>query len=677
MAPSPNHVLLVDDDQDQRELTTEALREQHPTVRVSEAGDASLALKMLEVSGPPDLVILDYSLPGMTGLEALREIKRRRPELPVIMVTGQGDETIAVEAMKNGAYDYIVKSRNYHQALPVIIAKVIQESRLRRELEEASLRGRRLFELSFDMAKEQKVEDLTRLLVEGAADLIGVESSFLYFIAGQREVAAARACGAAVDGSAKVGPLHRLGLLSEPYLTRRPLVIEEPQSHPLWSATPWRHDQVRHMLAVPLTSQGAVEGVLCLFNKRNGMPFTAGDLDTLSTLAVHAGMAIDNARFVEKMSRQAVTDSLTGLANHMEFQKQLGEEVDRARRYRNQLSLLMLDLDHFKMINDTYGHQTGDAVLIKIGQLLRECLRSMDQVFRYGGEEFAVILPETPEAGARIIAERIRSAIADAGYSANDDPALTVTVSIGIAAFPDSGTQRETLIGAADQALFYAKRAGRNRIAVHREIIGALLEHSPIKLESYLNDPQMKMLKDLAAIIDAKSPYTQGHTEAVTQCAMRFADKLHLRDGERKMLEYASLLHNIGVVGIPNKLLNKQGPLTDEERRLINSHPTLAQMLIKQTEELSSILPIILYHHERYDGGGYPKGLKGEEIPYLARVLSVVDAYNAMISPRPYRRRLTREQAIAELKRHAGSQFDPQVTAAFLELLEQEQSGAA
>ena len=153
---------------------------------------------------------------------------------------------------------------------------------------------------------------------------------------------------------------------------------------------------------------------------------------------------------------------------------------------------------------------------------------------------------------------------------------------------------------------------------------------------------------------------------------MRFAEALNLGERDKRNLKYASLLHNIGIVGIPSKLLNKQGPLTIEERKIINSHPTLAQMLIKQTEQLTSILPTILYHHERYDGHGYPNGLKGEDIPYLARVLSVVDAYNAMISVRAYRPKLSKEQAIQELKKNAGTQFDPRITEAFIALLQQD-----
>ena len=667
MSRSSAHILLVEDNSDQRELTIDALKEKDPDVRVSEAEDGPTALRMLQ-NNAVDLVILDYSLPGMTGLETLRELQQLKSKIPVIMVTGQGDETVAVEAMKNGAQDYIIKMRNYHEALPVTIGKVIKQSRMKRELEEASLRGRRLFELSFSIAKEQKVDALTQRLVEGAAELVGVEKSMMYLVDAQGQVSYTKSFGIEVAQDVLRGPLQRIGILSAAYIAKQPIVIHEPQEHPQWESRPWLHPFLRQMLSVPLVMQGEVEGALCLFNKNNHEPFSAEDVDTLSTLAVHAGVAIDNARFVERMEQQAVTDSLTGLSNHMEFQKRLTEEVDRSRRYHKEFSLLMFDLDNFKMVNDTYGHQMGDAVLKEMAQVLRNSLRSVDQVFRYGGEEFAVILPETPEEGAKIISERIRQTITESCYGKGSDRSLRISVSIGLASFPQDADQREDLIGAADQALFSAKRSGRNRVAVYREMLGSLMDNSPIKLDNYLRDPQM----NLAAIVDAKSPYTKGHTEAVARYATRFADKLDLNEGEKKNLEFASLLHNIGIVGIPSKLLNKQGPLTEEERKIINSHPTLAQMLIKQTEQLASVLPAILYHHERYDGQGYPNGLKGEEIPYLARVLSVLDAYNAMISARAYRPRLTKAQAIEELKKNAGSQFDPDIAAAFITFLEQE-----
>jgi HD-GYP domain-containing protein (c-di-GMP phosphodiesterase class II) len=181
-----------------------------------------------------------------------------------------------------------------------------------------------------------------------------------------------------------------------------------------------------------------------------------------------------------------------------------------------------------------------------------------------------------------------------------------------------------------------------------------------------LRDPKMKTMRDLAAAIDAKSPYTRGHTEGVIQYALLLAEGLNLSDDEKESLQIASLLHNIGTVGIPDTLLNKPGPLTDEEKKIIHAHPGFAQMLIEGSMKLESVLPAVLYHHERYDGQGYPNGLRGEEIPYLARVLGVAEAYHAMISVRSYRPKLTREEAIDELKKNAGTQFDARVVEIFI-----------
>lgn len=185
-----------------------------------------------------------------------------------------------------------------------------------------------------------------------------------------------------------------------------------------------------------------------------------------------------------------------------------------------------------------------------------------------------------------------------------------------------------------------------------------------------LRNPEIKTIRDLAAVIDAKSPYTRGHSEGVIEYALLLADALNLGEQEKQSLQLASLLHNIGIVSIPDSILNKPGPLSTEERKIIQAHPGLAQMLIKESHNLDSVLPAILYHHERYDGKGYPNGLKGEEIPFLARVLGVVEAYHAMISVRPYRPKMSHEEAVQELRKNAGTQFDPGVVKTFLEILD-------
>ncbi|HLG23247.1 MAG TPA: diguanylate cyclase, partial [Candidatus Manganitrophaceae bacterium] len=299
----------------------------------------------------------------------------------------------------------------------------------------------------------------------------------------------------------------------------------------------------------------------------------------------------------------------------------------------------------------------------------RRCIRTVDLPARYGGEEFTIILPETVGEKAKLVAERIRKSIEASPFSAPNGHLAHLSVSIGIASFPVDAVKREDLIIAADQALYFAKKAGRNTACRYGETLKSAIEKDQEKLSELLMDPKMKTIRDLATAIDAKSPYTRGHTDGVTQYAILLADALNLSEEEKESLRLASLLHNIGMVSVPDTLLNKPGPLSIEEQKIIQAHPGLAQMLIKGSTKLESVLPAILYHHERYDGGGYPNGLKGEEIPFLARVLGAVEAYHAMISVRPYRPKMTEEEAIAELRRNAGSQFDPRVVEVFVNLM--------
>jgi HD-GYP domain-containing protein (c-di-GMP phosphodiesterase class II) len=289
---------------------------------------------------------------------------------------------------------------------------------------------------------------------------------------------------------------------------------------------------------------------------------------------------------------------------------------------------------------------------------------------RYGGEEFTVILPETVGDRAKVVSERIRKSIADTSFIVPSGHSVQLSVSVGIAAYPEDANSREELIIAADQALYFGKEGGRNQTCSYGDTLKSAIERDQTKIAELLNDPRMKALQDLAAAIDAKSPYTRGHTDAVVRYAILVAEALQLNEEQKKSLQIASLLHNIGTVSIPDRLLNKPTPLSTEEVKIIQAHPLLAQMLIKQAARLESVLPAILYHHERFDGNGYPNGLRGEEIPFLARILGVVEAYQAMVSVRPYRPRLTPQQAIEELRRNAGTQFDPRVVEVFVSRLQ-------
>jgi diguanylate cyclase (GGDEF)-like protein len=663
MAKQSIHLLLVEDNIDQRELTLRSFRKKLPEVQITAVENGPASLQKLGEERY-DAVILDYSLPMLNGLEVLKLIQERGYLMPVVMVTGQGDEKLAVEAMKRGAYDYIIKTQNYHETLPMVVEKVIEKYQLKRHLEEATSRAHLLYEVSLAVATERKVAHLGDRLVQGAKELVHAKAAILALLDSEGSVQSIAVSELKIDPETLQGPLSRNGLFGLAYTELKPCVLDSVEGHPLWSATPAHEPPIRELLTLPFIREGKVTGVLTVINKEEG--FSQEDLDTLMTLAVHSTLAVENARFLEETERMAVTDGLTGLYNHKEFQKRLAEEVERGSRYGKEFSLLMMDIDHFKVFNDTHGHPVGDAILKEIVKITKKCIRTVDIAARYGGEEFAIILPETNAEGGKIVAERIRQSIDDSPFSTPDGHRAHLSVSIGLSLFPSDASKREELIIAADEALYFAKNAGRNRICPYSETLKSAIEKDRSVLEEMLRDPKMKTIRDLAAAIDAKSPYTRGHTEGVIQYALLLAEGLNLSDDEKESLQIASLLHNIGTVGIPDTLLNKPGPLTDEEKKIIHAHPGFAQMLIEGSMKLESVLPAVLYHHERYDGQGYPNGLRGEEIPYLARVLGVAEAYHAMISVRSYRPKLTREEAIDELKKNAGTQFDARVVEIFI-----------
>lgn len=668
--PEPRrHLLLVEDNIDQRELTLRAFRKKDPAVQITTAENGTTSLEILR-QRRFDAVILDYSLPQMNGLEVLAQIQQRGYAVPVIMVTGQGDEKIAVEAMKRGAYDYMIKTQNYQATLPITVERVIEKFQLKRQKEEAALRAHRLYELSLSITKERRVDLLIAALVNGVRELVDAEGALLLLVDAENgNILQTMSSGIELDQTALQGPISTAGFFGLAFAEKGPVFVQDPEHHPVKEQTPPHQPPLHQFLSLPLLFQEKILGVLTVVNKKEKGVFSQEDIDILSTLALHSAVAIENARFLEEAERKAITDSLTGLYNHREFQKRLMEEVDRGNRYGKEFSLLMLDIDHFKIFNDTHGHPVGDAILKEVVKLVESSIRNVDIPSRYGGEEFSVILPETPGERAKMVAERIRRSVDTHSFVTPSGHETHLSVSIGVASFPVDANEREELIIAADEALYFAKQGGRNQVCRYSETLKSVIERDNEKLTALLLDPQIKTIKDLASTIDAKSPYTRGHTDGVVEYAIRLADALNLSEEQKKSLKIASLLHNIGMVSVPDTLLNKPGPLSDEEKKIIQAHPGLAQMLIKGSERLEAVLPAILYHHERYDGQGYPNGLKGEDIPFLARVLGVVEAYHAMISVRPYRPKMTKQQAIDELRKNKGTQFDPQVVETFVDLL--------
>lgn len=372
----------------------------------------------------------------------------------------------------------------------------------------------------------------------------------------------------------------------------------------------------------------------------------------------------------EELLKLSTTDWLTGLYNHMEFQKRIEGEIQRAERHGRILSLLIMDIDNFKNFNDTYGHQFGDSVLHLIGNTLLNQIRSADVATRYGGEEFAIILPETDSHAAFALAERIRNKIQGLDILVQKNEHAHVTVSIGISTYPEDASSREDLIDTADQALYFAKEEGKNRTVIYVETIKASFERRPQEFKSLLEKAEEWLFSDLVTATEARMPFARGHSKAASRLSLMIAENLHLSEKEKKDLKMATLLHDIGTLYVPAEILKKPEPLTEEDWKIIRAHPEQGGKLLGNLFNLKGVLPAILHHHERYDGTGYPKGLKGEEIPLLSRIISVIDAYIAMTTATPYRKKKSKEEAIEELRSHAGTQFDPAIVEVFIRIIE-------
>ncbi|QEK11245.1 diguanylate cyclase [Crassaminicella thermophila] len=368
----------------------------------------------------------------------------------------------------------------------------------------------------------------------------------------------------------------------------------------------------------------------------------------------------------KEISQLANMDELTGVYNHRFFQEALSEKIEVSKNKKTSVALLFIDIDYFKYYNDLYGHQAGDKVLEKIGDILKNLIRKEDIVARYGGEEFAIILPNTKEEQALNIAEKIRSTIEKIEFEGEENlPNKKLTVSVGVSDFPNKAKSKEELIKASDDALYRAKFFNKNRVETYHSVLEELkkdIQQEHIDLIS--------SVKTLISVINAKDRYTYGHTERVVIYCKMLADRLGLREEDKKILRYGAYLHDIGKIEIGKDILNKKMPLTDEEWKLLKKHPENGAEIIRAVDSLKDVIPLIFYHHERYDGNGYPKGLKGEEIPYLARILTVADSFDAMTSNRPYQSRKSFEDAIEELRRCSKSQFDPKIVDVFIEIIE-------
>jgi diguanylate cyclase (GGDEF)-like protein len=387
----------------------------------------------------------------------------------------------------------------------------------------------------------------------------------------------------------------------------------------------------------------------------------------------------------KKLSKLALKDPHTGVYNRRYLQETLEKELSLAKRHSQSVSVIMMDIDYFKAINDVYGHACGDLVLKQFTKTLKKAIRRYDTIFRFGGEEFVIISPRTDRATGLILAKRLLKTIHAHrfGYRGN---VIKLKLSMGVVSYPEDGLviRGFDLVYLADQVLNKVKEYGGNQVYSSEDLqkmegdprsegetgVGMeLLKKKVNRLSQRANQSLIEAVFALAKTIGIKDWYPDTFTKRSIYYAVEIARMLKLSKNEIEHIRKAAILHDIGKVGINEDILLKNSKLTTKEFEIMKKHPQFSTDIIRPLHFLRGTIPLILYHHERWDGKGYPHGLKGNEIPIGARIIAILDAYRSLTSNRPYRKAYSKRNAMEILGRESGTKFDPQVTAAFLKIL--------
>src|SRR2546428_409074 len=412
-------------------------------------------------------------------------------------------------------------------------------------------------------------------------------------------------------------------------------------------------------IALPMVYADQLHGVLyvetsepCDFSEEESL---------LRTLADLTSSALHNALAFQKAQEQAITDGLTGVKTHRFFMEALSAEWKRSTRAGRSFSLVLMDLDRFKFVNDFYGHLEGDLVLQRVGHILEQNCRRSDVVARYGGDEFVILMPETNMEHARQLAMKLRGWV-------SADPLLrekNITASFGIA------LKRLFATGPDAFEEIYQRLKQFTESLAPSEGVAAVTAPIPDGPQS-LPQAVLDTVTSLAFAIDAKDHYTQGHSQKVSAYAALIAEALNMNDAEVEEIRLGAVLHDIGKVGIPEQILNKSGPLNPEEWDLMKSHVVFGAKILEPLKPLARIREMVHHHHEYFDGSGYPEALRAEQIPLGARIVAVADAYDTITSDRTYKKGRSAEEALAELERCANAQFDARIVEIFVRVMRQQ-----
>ena len=440
---------------------------------------------------------------------------------------------------------------------------------------------------------------------------------------------------------------------------------------------------------LPLISVNKCIGVFIIADN-----YARQNISVYNLLANIIALTSHNFDLLEKSDEYVNTDNLTLLYNHRGFQEILSNEISRAQTNRQKLSVVMMDINNITKINREFGHAKGDEVIKVVAEKVRQNIREGDIAGRYGGDEIAIIMPNTPVEQAKYVAEYLTYSLSCCFI----DDIGPVKVSVGVSTYPDCSDDKEKLLILAEQAMYISQAKGYKdgmsaiissadfnfwddvALKSYAEVVGKRHAQLGINFEEELiskfnTDHALagarisEIATSLAGAIDAKDPYTKGHSTSVSKYSEALARAINLPEEEVERIKLGALLHDVGKIGIPETVLKKEGPLSDEEWAIMKQHPTIgAEKVLNPNPSLRDLIPIVKYHHERIDGKGYPEGLQNGDIPLAAKIVAIADTYHALISDRPYRKGMNIDKAVSILNEGAGSQWDENLVRIFVQI---------
>jgi diguanylate cyclase (GGDEF)-like protein len=632
--------------------------------------------------------LLERSLFGRlaTLTSQVRQMRPGRGKLTPISVSGN-DELGLLAKTINAGFSQLESTRTQQESQAHSLASTLDELEGRhQDLKKAHARLQQLQHVSASLGSSLEIQDALAYIETAALDIF--EADEIWLLRSRPDQQQLTGLGAFFRDKPGYARLPRLFGCERPdaglpqqanrllrtvfqgseaiFIDALSVLTREEQQRLFAGALP-DLEGFESLALVPLIADGSPLGLAISASKKPGR-YTADRRSTILLFAGQVAQGLKNTRLVEEIKALGEIDSLSGLFNRRRALEQLEMELRRAARYEGKFSVLIADIDNFKFFNDTYGHPLGDEIIKRVAGCLTTRARSSDFVARFGGDEFMLILPEAYRADAKTVADHMRAALSALPYIAPDGIRIPLRMSFGASSYPEDGQDAASLIAVADANLYESKRWGGDTVTVRPE---------PITGEA-IDSRAFSTLDSLVSAVDNKDHYTRRHSAQVTEHAAVIARALDLSLEQQEAVRVASLLHDVGKIGVPDRILRKPGALTAKELDYMRQHPLIGSLMISQhMPDSAEVKDAVASHHERWDGQGYPARLRGRDIPLLARILAVADAYSAMTTDRPYREAMDAAEAVEKLMEGGGTQFDPDLVRLFVASLAPQRTPAA